>query len=324
MAVPLGGTGLSYASSAFLAILLEALFYGLFAFMFAVSLFVLHRKRPTVRTSFTSVNIPLLSVSILMFLLGTVHFGIDAYRAMEGFVYFPGGAFAYLLSTGTKQTAFILKNVVYTAQMLLGDGFMIYRMYRVWESNMWIAGPFVLCLLANIATGIAAVVTQTLRKPTQSIFSGSLHDWPLATYVLTLVINAGCTALIAFRIWAINRQTKLLNVGTLVPVAVVIVESGVIYAVCVVLQLGLFLSNSGGYKIFQDALVQIIGLVFCGIIVSISLGLSSPSTDRAGATNRSTVPSALMFGTGSSRITSRPESNPDSTLELQDVEKRDI
>ncbi|KAJ7770610.1 hypothetical protein B0H16DRAFT_1715269 [Mycena metata] len=323
MTVPLGGTGLSYASSAFLALFLEALFYGLFAFMFAISLFVLHRKRPTVHTSFANGNLPLLSVSTLMFILGTIHLGIDAYRAMQAFVYFPGGAFAYLLSTGTNQPIYIVKNVSYYAQMLLGDGFMIYRLYKVWGSNKLITFPFLVCLFANVATGVAVVVTQTLRKPTQSIFSGPLHLWPLFTYILTLMVNVGCTTLIAYRIWAVNRQTKLLNVGTLVPVAVVIVESGVIYAVCVVLQLGLFLSDSGGFKILEDVLMQITGLVFCGIIASIGLGLSATSS-KDGPGNRSSVPSALVFGTSSSRVYSRPEGDPDSTLELQAIEKGNV
>lgn len=66
------------------------------------------------------------------------------------------------------------------------------------------------------------------------------------------------SGLIAYRIWAVNRQTKNINVGTLVPVAVAVVESGLVYAISVVIQFALFLSNSGGYKIMQD----IVSLLF--------------------------------------------------------------
>jgi hypothetical protein len=45
----------------------------------------------------------------------------------------------------------------------------------------------------------------------------------------------------------------MLNAGALVPIAVVIVESGLIYAVAVVILVALFFSNSGAYKIVQDA-----------------------------------------------------------------------
>ncbi|KAJ6590492.1 hypothetical protein DFH09DRAFT_1026483 [Mycena vulgaris] len=253
MAVPLGGTGASYAESAFLSLFLEALFYGLFLFMFAMSTFVLCRKRTHVQTSLANFNIPLLAVSTSMFILGTAHLSIDAYRGLESFVYSPGGAFAYLLSAGTNSPAYVLKNALYNAQTLLGDGFIIYRLYNVWDCSKLIILPFSLCFLASIATGVGVIVSQTLRKPSQSIFSGALHDWPLAFYIMTFIINVGCTALIAYRIWSVNRHTVMLNVGTLVPVAVVIVESGLVYAVSVVVLFGLFLSNSGAYKIVQDA-----------------------------------------------------------------------
>lgn len=90
MAVPLGGTGLSYTSSALLAIILETLFYGkpdvpestagcssslagLFLFMFLTSTFVLYRKRARGQTSLLkAVNLPLLSISAIMFIFGTI------------------------------------------------------------------------------------------------------------------------------------------------------------------------------------------------------------------------------------------------------------
>ncbi|KAJ7484644.1 hypothetical protein FB451DRAFT_1233036 [Mycena latifolia] len=321
MAVPLGGTGLSYAESAFLSLFLEALFYGLFVFMYAISTFVVCRRRTSGQTSLGNVNIPLLAVSSSMFIFGTIHLGIDAHRAMESFVYYPGGAFAYLLATGTNSGEYVLKNVLYNVQTLLGDGFIIYRLYQTWGRNKFIAFPFFLCFLASIATAIGVNVTQTLRKPNQSIFSGALHDWPLAFFIMTFIVNVGCTSLIAYRIWAVNRQTKMLNVGTLVPVAVVIVESGLIYSIAVVIDLALYLSNSGAYKIVQDTLMQIIGLVFCGIIASMGLGLSNSTKDDPAA-GRSTKASALVFhaqSSGSEAETSRID-HPDP-LELVDVEK---
>ncbi|KAJ6571854.1 hypothetical protein B0H19DRAFT_1255785 [Mycena capillaripes] len=319
MAVPLGGTGLNYASSAFLAIFLETLFYGLFVFTFMVSTFVLYRKRARGQTALANINIPLLSVSSAMFIFGTMHLGIDAYRSMEAFVYYPGGAFAYLLATGTNTPLYVLKNVLYTAQTILGDGFIIYRLYKVWGGNRLISLPFVLCFFASIATGVGTLVTQTLRKPSQSLFSGALHDWPLASSIMTLVINVGCTALIAYRIWTVNRETKMLDVGRLTPVAVVIVESGLVYAVSVVVFLGLYMSNSGAYKILQDALMQIIGLVFCGIIASVGFRWSDSTRH---AMNPSTKASALVFGTRSARLEADSDSYAlDSTIERTDAEK---
>ncbi|KAJ6631244.1 hypothetical protein B0H10DRAFT_1657146, partial [Mycena sp. CBHHK59/15] len=126
-------------------------------------------------------------------------------------------------------------NVLYTTQTILGDGFIIYRLYQVWGHNRLVCAPFVLCFFGSIATGTGVLVSQTLRKPSQSIFSGALHDWPVAFYVMTFVVNVGCTTLIAYRIWDVNRQTKKLKTGTLVPVAVVIVESGLVYSIWVII-----------------------------------------------------------------------------------------
>ncbi|KAF7349191.1 hypothetical protein MSAN_01708500 [Mycena sanguinolenta] len=317
---PLGGTGLSYASSAFLAIILETLFYGLFVFMFIISTFVLFRKRTRSQTSLANVNLPLLSISSIMFIFGTVHLILDAYRAMESFVFYPEGAFAYLLATGTNTPLYISKNVIYHAQTFLGDIFMIYRLYKVWGGNGLICLPFVMCLLASIAAGAGALTTQTLRNQSQSIFSSALHDWPLAFLVMTLVINVGCTGLVAYRIFSVDRETKILNVGTLVPVAVVMLESGCLYTIATAIQLAMFMDNSGAYKIAQDTLVQLIGLIFCGIIASVGLGLSDATKNGV----KSTKTSALVFGTRSSRIVTdsmADSTHPDSTIEQPDIEK---
>jgi len=200
----------------------------------------------------------------------------------------------------------------------------IYRLYKVWGDKKLICLPFVLCFFASIATGIGGIASGVLRKPTQSIFSASLHDWPLSFYVLTFVVNVGCTALIAYRIWVVNRKAKTSNAGTLLPIAVVIVESGMIYAIFVVTLLALFLSNSGAYKIVQDMLIQIIGLVFCGIIASVGLRQSESTKSTMG---KSSKVSALVFGSESTATANPSRSRSYSEPELAEriaVEKGQV
>ncbi|KAJ7627688.1 hypothetical protein DFH06DRAFT_733371 [Mycena polygramma] len=180
MAVPLGGTGLSYASSAFLALFLETLFYGLFAFMFIISAFVLCRKRSGSHTSLANINLPLLISASTRIVL-----------------------WSHLSTT---------LNVLYSAQTIVGDGFIIFRVYKVWGANKVVYMPFLLCFLASIATAVGTLVTQALRKPSQSLFSGALHDWPLASYIMTLVINVGCTGVsrsyfIGYRFHAVIQRS---------------------------------------------------------------------------------------------------------------------
>ncbi|KAJ6586121.1 hypothetical protein B0H19DRAFT_1250844 [Mycena capillaripes] len=62
------------------------------------------------------------------------------------------------------------------------------------------------------------------------------------------IVNVGSTCLITYRIWVVNRKAKTFNAGTLLPVAVVIVESGMVYAMFVVTLLALFLRNSDSEK----------------------------------------------------------------------------
>ncbi|KAJ7833163.1 hypothetical protein B0H14DRAFT_2801579 [Mycena olivaceomarginata] len=319
MAVPLGGTGLSYASSALLAIILETLFYGLFLFMFLASTLVLYRKRARGQTSLLkALNLPLLSISAIMFIFGTIHLGMDAYRTMESFVYYLRGPFAYLIASGTNTPLYVSKNAIYHAQTFLGDTFMIYRLYKVWAGNKLVCVPFILCFGASIAAGAGALATQTLRNSAQSIFNHPLHNWAprLSRYDALLI---------AYRILSANRETKLLNVGTLVPVAVVMLESGLLYTIVTAIQLAMFLKSSAAYKIAQDAGMQIIGLIFCGIIASVGLGLSD-TTNRTTGEFQGTKTSALVFGNmHSPRVATdsvADRCDPDSTLEQTDVEKR--
>jgi phosphoglycerol transferase MdoB-like AlkP superfamily enzyme len=90
MAVPLGGTGLTYAASTFFAMVFETVFYGqfqcsafgpsstflrhigIFLYIFIISTLVLYRNRPGSQTSLANMNLRLLSVSSLMFILGTI------------------------------------------------------------------------------------------------------------------------------------------------------------------------------------------------------------------------------------------------------------
>jgi hypothetical protein len=159
MAVPLGGTGLSYAASAFLALFLETLFYGKSFPLFELKVALILTSRP-VRIHVCHIHLRgvsqtnprsnvagkfqhsiarhlqfhvpfwnhrerLLGFYHINKTKGMQHLGIDAYRAMEAFIYFPGGAFAYLLTTGANAPAYVLKNVIYNVQTILGDGFIV-------------------------------------------------------------------------------------------------------------------------------------------------------------------------------------------------------
>ncbi|KAF9228998.1 hypothetical protein BS17DRAFT_772871 [Gyrodon lividus] len=254
------------------SIFVEGCLYGVFGVLFFASMFVLLRRK----NSREQINKPMICASIAMFVLSTVHVAADIQRLLEGFIYNPDPN-AYLSQVNTP--LYSLKSTAYAAQTLVGDGFVLYRLYLVWNGDKRVVLPIAICFVASIGVGIGALQGFARASPTAPIFITELHDWVVSFFSLTLFTNLSCTSLIASRILWVNRRTNIAVSGrNVVTAAVVIIESGAIYSCCLIILLSLYLSNSFAQYIMLDAVTQVIGVVFSLIIVRVGLGLSTDKT----------------------------------------------
>ncbi|KAF7310274.1 hypothetical protein MIND_00401400 [Mycena indigotica] len=294
------------ATSTLIALFVEAVLYGLFILLFALAMSVLLGKR---KRSASGTR-PLLVASITMFILGTIHIAIDLRRAMDSFLYHKNIA-------PVSTPGYLLKSTAYAMQTLVGDSFMIYRVYLVWNGDKRVLFPLLVCLLGGFAAGAGALQSFAATKHATTgdpIFLINLHNWIVSFFSLTLFTNATCTLLIAGRIYLINRSTAasatVFGRG-LGPAIMIIVESGAIYSCALVILLALYVQGSYAQYILLDAETQIVGVVFTMIIVRVGMGLATDITTYAGS--RSGAGSGPKFR---SHVSGARSGGPTATLEL--------
>ncbi|THU98438.1 hypothetical protein K435DRAFT_660995, partial [Dendrothele bispora CBS 962.96] len=243
--------------------------------LFVIALYVLLVKQKKHQT----LNKPMIVVSIVMFLLATVHAGVDLRRVLDAFLHTDNPT-GYLSKVNT--VAYSVKSTAYCIQTLVGDGFVLYRLYLVWNGDKRVVIPLLICFIASIGVGIGALQGFARASPQAPVFITELHQWIVSFFSLTLVTNFCCTTLIAARIWWSHRRMAGNNMAvygrSVMPAAVIIIESGAIYSVCLIILLILYLSGSFAQYIALDAVSlswEVVGIVFSLIIVRVGLGLSS-------------------------------------------------
>ncbi|KAF7973802.1 hypothetical protein HWV62_14168 [Athelia sp. TMB] len=263
------------------SIVVESVLYGLFIFLFGVSMVVLLLRK---RRSNSTVNVPMVCVSVAMFVLATIHVGVDLRRVLDALFHaqdLPGGTIGMLSQVNSAE--YLLKSAVYTLQTIIGDGFLLYRLAMVWSHDKRILLPLSIPFAGSIACGMGTMISFARVSSADSVFKAQLHNWIVSFFALTLFTNFTCTFLIAFRIWWTHRRAGSGAPGTisLLPTVVIVVESGAIYSVVLVILLSLYLSGSYAQYIALDAVTQIIGVVFSLVIVRVGMGLTSEAASDA-------------------------------------------
>ncbi|KAF5319257.1 hypothetical protein D9619_008321 [Psilocybe cf. subviscida] len=175
---------------------------------------------------------------------------------------------------------YLLRATVYSIQTLVGDAFILYRLYLVWNGNGFLFYPLVMTFLGSFATAVGSLQDMarwhhdTVLKP---IFEPQQEAWVISFLVLTLFTNTCATALIAGRIWWVPLRTTQMTIPgaqcDMTPTRVAIMESGAIYSISLIVLMGLYLKGSYAQNVVFDAMPQVIGIVFSLVIVRVALGV---------------------------------------------------
>ncbi|EPT04835.1 hypothetical protein FOMPIDRAFT_1094714, partial [Fomitopsis schrenkii] len=217
----------------------------------------------------------MLWISILMFVVATIHIGVNYTRIIQAFIVHrnePGGPAAFFneLSNFTQ----IFGSTLYIAQTVIGDSVVLLRCYLVWGSVWVIVVPFVL-LLGSTASGIGILYSFARVVPQADIFVTELQNWITAFFSLTLATNIICTSLVAFRIWWLNRSIMAFLNHSYYPIMFLVLESGAVYSATLTALLILYKTGSWFQYVLLDAISPIVGLVFSMIIIRIGLGITT-------------------------------------------------
>ncbi|KAI0819795.1 hypothetical protein BC628DRAFT_958769 [Trametes gibbosa] len=287
--------------SSFVSLFLESLFFGVFTIVYGITTWILlFRERPQrrLRNDFL-----LFSASTVMYILSLSHIAIDLHINLRGFFLeshdFP--AMAHVLDTynGLVDPIGAVKFAIYVTQTLIGDGFMIYRAYVVWNRRWIVAVVPAVLLLAEVVLGY---VTSCLGR-----FGGNVSrttDCVNAFFILSVATNLTSSGIIMKRILSQSRNTTQSRQPTRGParpqpktmrwrVVESLVQSAAVYSIASIsLAITSFLSPAIGFPACHSAFPSIIGIAFVLIVIRISLN-TGPGADTPRQMPRQSVAAGL-------------------------------
>ncbi|KAI0753717.1 hypothetical protein C8Q74DRAFT_1211070 [Fomes fomentarius] len=239
------------------AFAIECVLYAAFVVSFGFGTWILCRAHPQTRRQ-TS-NIILLAANTLMFLLASVHLALDIYEATRGFIH---------IRPGMEAAKFML----YVSQTLIGDGFMIYRLHRVFNRS-W---PVI--IIPTMLLVLDGVIGYT------STFLGTIGFYmSVSFYGLSLLINMICTILIMWRVYYLTREFNELNrrrsTLKIWKVIEATVQSTAIYSAATVSLVITFVNSTElGYPTCLNVFPALLGLVFSFIVIRVALNTTKDDT----------------------------------------------
>jgi len=266
--------GIRLDKAEMIAIFLETFLYGICFTLFSITCIVLYRQAEAGHRQYRK----LLPAGMIMFLLASGHVVISFVRVLEAFVDdVPGGATAYY--SNISHPLHIAKTVCYVTQTLLGDCVMLWRCFVVYNRSWYIAIPSIIIMIANTCAGYIVTWLFAKARSDINIFEVSAATGITVFFILTMVVNSACTVAIAYRIYSTRR--KLPVTRHLLPVFIVIIESGALYAASVLSLLIAYLAKSNGQYVAVDAVTPLVGIVFSLIVLQIHFHLGSETPYRS-------------------------------------------
>ncbi|KAJ7726157.1 hypothetical protein DFH07DRAFT_970605 [Mycena maculata] len=178
---------LSLVSMQLASIALGSVFYGMYAVLFCVSMFLLVRRHNSPHTTHKSRENGSLFASMvflsatLLFLIVTLHWSTLAYRTFAAFVSFRHGTEAEAFFGDHTQPTQVVQNCLFALAVPIGDSLIIHRLWVVWGySTPIIAVPAIGTAFLTVGGSLAAY--NNWRSP--DVFS---DPWLKYTTIMSLV-----------------------------------------------------------------------------------------------------------------------------------------
>ncbi|EIW52818.1 uncharacterized protein TRAVEDRAFT_75099 [Trametes versicolor FP-101664 SS1] len=269
----------SFLRIEFLVLFVETLLFGVFCVLYPISIWILvYRQRRNRRRSTPSFWMT--AVVTTMFLLAGTYLSIDVNHLSAAFAdhsMTPGGPLAYFERPGNDPSRYV-SSTIFALMTVLGDAFMMYRIYVVWEQK-WFSLIIPGLLLAGdlITTSLVADLLlggTPLTYDLSFILVGRARF--IAYFVVVLLTNIIMTLLLLGRLWWDDRRIRRhcprdASNSVHWRVMKTIVQSQSVYSIGVVFNLAAYAAHSNLVLITNAILPQLIGISFTLIITRIGL-----------------------------------------------------
>ncbi|KAL1943775.1 hypothetical protein VTO73DRAFT_4220 [Trametes versicolor] len=189
---------------------LESLLYGAFCVLYIMSLWILICRQ---RHSERFASFWMAGVLTAMFVLAGTYLAFDVRHLVAAFADHnstPGGTLRYLWGEGHDPSR-NMDPVIFIIMTFLGDGFMTYRIFVVWNRKLIsLVLPGLLLVGDLIAAGFVGngLLWYETPKDFDSLLVPALHSRLIAYFAMTLLTNLAMTLLLLGRLWWHDRRAK--------------------------------------------------------------------------------------------------------------------
>ncbi|KAI9061915.1 hypothetical protein FKP32DRAFT_906658 [Trametes sanguinea] len=297
-----GDTGPSRSTliSAIVAFCLESFLFGAFAVAYGIAVWMLLlSERPPGRMK---QDVVLFSASTAMFLLAFLHVALDMTINLRTFLS-DGRELSILAKTfdslnGLENPIGVVKSILYITQSLIGDSFMLYRAYVVWDRSWRVIILPSFILFADVVIGYA----------TSFLGSKAPAGCVNAFFVWSFMTNAIASGLIMRRIlvaqgYRDNQLQRMQFRSMRRRVIESLFQSAAIYSVgSISLAITAFISPDVGFTACHSIFSSIIGLVFVLVVIRIRHGAGSTMADGQRSTMHQSVTEGYLGAQGAVQL----------------------
>ncbi|KAI0776560.1 hypothetical protein BD413DRAFT_439493, partial [Trametes elegans] len=261
--------------SGLVALFLQSIFFGTLLVVYGVTTWILLFREKT--PSRSQRNFLFFGAATVMFILALVHMSLDLDIILLAFLSDSRDSLEVARTldayNALQDPTGAAKFAIYATQTLIGDGFMIYRAYMVWNRTRLVVIVPSILLFGEVVLGYATAFLGRFNVSTQRT-----TDCVNAFFVVSVVTNLVCTGLIVKRtLWShggAQSRTACKSQLKTVRWRVVesLVQSAAVYSIASIsLAVTSFLSPSIGFPACHSAFPSVIGVVFLLIVIRISL-----------------------------------------------------
>ncbi|KAJ3733840.1 hypothetical protein DFJ43DRAFT_198007 [Lentinula guzmanii] len=278
---------LSQPKAYFVSLFCEAIFAGLYTFLFCAAMYLLLHRRKRHPNGAKNVMIVM---TVIMYCLSMLHLAFSLKINLVALFDQEASTPTDSIPKSAENTENVFACTPIAAEALnciLGDSIVIWRTWTLWNSS-WkvIYLPCILLLGGLVAAGFL-VHAMFISLVGQSLFNPQTIGAIVAFGVLTSMINFYAIVLIGYRAWTHTQHMKVFSGseslasgfgGHYLSIFLIFVESGFIYCTVPVLMMILFgVSNNGVYVVI-GILAQMTGIYPTAIIVLVCLQLTQHDT----------------------------------------------
>ncbi|KZT28146.1 hypothetical protein NEOLEDRAFT_1130133 [Neolentinus lepideus HHB14362 ss-1] len=288
-----------------LSVLVSTFFYGMYTIIFGTCSYALVFKKDR-----SNLHRRLLIVTVALYAFSTVQTVITFWQGFVTTDIFPDGSYgdsyALLHEVNLYNLGECVADAMLACSNLVADGLLIWRCFVLWNRSFFvIAIPFIL-LLAETACGYAVVafdvqifllrlhapLDETEPPPGWFRLSRLENGMTITFFSASFITNLLMSSLIALRIWKATRDLGKRR-SRYMRVASLILETGVIYSVCLLL-CAIFIHMSGragtiGWTFMFSVVTQTVGIFPTVIILLVALGRASDSNTEYARERRITT-----------------------------------